>query len=194
MISMHFYTFWSLKFRKSTNSELQKWQKTAVLELLDSPKLITRKICMTEKHKHEISTLWNSGWIPLHVTNTHRVEKWNHSHQKIFCEINSLATSLVNTLLSRKFLSKKCESKFSWFPHCVKCTSILYAWTDEMVLQHHDDVGEAVGHDEVDSWKAHCLRRSLYHLNLDENLLKSRLLELERIWFLREITFCLFRV
>jgi len=139
---------------------------------------------------HEISTLWNSGWILLRISNTHSVGKWKvHSHRK-FREINSL----VNTLLSRNFCKKKCENKFSWFPHCVKCTSILYAWTDEMVLQHLYDDGEAVGHDEADSWKVHCLWRSLYHLNLDENLLKSRLLELERISFLREITFGLFRV
>ena len=52
-----------------------------------------------------------------------------------------------------------------------------------MVLQRHDEGGEAVGHDEADSWKVHCLRRSLYHLNLDENLLKSRHLELDKIHF-----------
>ena len=42
------FEFWWLKFTNSTNLTVPKMAQLAILELLDSPKLISRKILMTE--------------------------------------------------------------------------------------------------------------------------------------------------
>ena len=55
MIFMIFCTFWRLKCAKLTKSRAPKMQKMPVLEYLDSLKLISRKIWVTENP--EISTL-----------------------------------------------------------------------------------------------------------------------------------------
>ena len=44
-----FCTFWRLIFRKSTKSRDPRMAKTAFLELLESPKLVSRKIWVTKK-------------------------------------------------------------------------------------------------------------------------------------------------
>ena len=46
---INFCTFWRLQFNKLTNFRAPKMAKTAVLELLGSLQLISRKIWMTEK-------------------------------------------------------------------------------------------------------------------------------------------------
>ena len=46
---MNFCTLWRLKFTKLTNFKAPKMIKTPVLVLLNSPKLISRKIWMTKK-------------------------------------------------------------------------------------------------------------------------------------------------
>ena len=48
-IFMKFCTFWRLKFIKLTKFWAPKWQKVTVLALLDSQKLISRKIWVIEK-------------------------------------------------------------------------------------------------------------------------------------------------
>jgi len=55
-----FMTFWRLKFTKSTKLRAPKMAKMAVLELLKSPKLISRKIWVAEKS-------WNVHTV-LHIT------------------------------------------------------------------------------------------------------------------------------
>jgi len=53
VLNFDFYEFFSFskaKFHQINKIQCStKWQKTAVLELLDCPKVISRKICMTEK-------------------------------------------------------------------------------------------------------------------------------------------------
>ena len=44
--------------------------------------------------------------------------------EKIFRQTNCLVTSLINTLLSRKFCKKKCDSKFLQFTHCAQCRNL----------------------------------------------------------------------
>ena len=46
---MNFCTFWKLKFIKSTKLRGQKIAKMAILDILESPKLISRKIWVIEK-------------------------------------------------------------------------------------------------------------------------------------------------
>ena len=53
-------TFWSLKFTKLTKSSALKMEKLAVLQLQNSPKLIWRKIGVTEK-SWKLCTLYCDG-------------------------------------------------------------------------------------------------------------------------------------
>ena len=77
------FEFWWLKFTKSTNLTVPKMAQLAILELLDSPKLISRKIKVTEK-----------SW------NFHTVEKQEtYSHKKYFVKL----TFVGKMLLSRNF-------------------------------------------------------------------------------------------
>ena len=46
---LNFCSFWTLNFTKSTKFKAPQIAKTAVLGLLDSPQMISRKIWMTEK-------------------------------------------------------------------------------------------------------------------------------------------------
>jgi len=57
LIFMNFCIFWRLEFTKSTKIRAPEIAKTAVLLLLDSPKLISRKIWMTEK-TWNFHTVW----------------------------------------------------------------------------------------------------------------------------------------
>ena len=58
LIFMNFGSFWSLKFTKFTNLEPLKCQKTADLELQEPPKMVSRKIWVSENSV--IFTLWVS--------------------------------------------------------------------------------------------------------------------------------------
>ena len=60
MISMNFCIFWRLNFTKSIIFRAPKFVKIVVLELLDSPKLISRKIWVTDKS-------WNFSTLCLHI-------------------------------------------------------------------------------------------------------------------------------
>ena len=71
----HFSTFWRLKFIKSTKFRALEIAKTAVFNLLDSQKLISRKIWVMEK-KSEISTLWIFFFL--------LVFSWNHLFHNSF--------------------------------------------------------------------------------------------------------------
>ena len=60
LIFVDFCTFSRLRFTKLSKFRVPKTTQTAVLELLDSPKLISRKIWMTEKsYEIEILAFWN---------------------------------------------------------------------------------------------------------------------------------------
>ena len=65
LIFMKFCSFWRLKFTKVTNFRAPKMAKAAFLDLQNSPKLISRKIWMTEKswnfQDYSYFT-WNQSW------------------------------------------------------------------------------------------------------------------------------------
>ena len=79
MLFMKFCTDWRMKFTKLTKFRVPKKAKTAVLELLDSPKLISRKIWVIENH--EISTLCSSN---QHFSNLvfMKWKRWKFWHPK----------------------------------------------------------------------------------------------------------------
>ena len=61
---MNFCNLWRLKRTKSKKSKALKMAKTAVLELLDSPKLISRKISMTKiLNFHTVYVVTTLYWV-----------------------------------------------------------------------------------------------------------------------------------
>ena len=111
MILVNFCTFWELKLIQLTKPRAPKKAKTALLELLDCLKFISRKIWVTEKS-------WNFHTVWIKETCYLILQFVNHKRSKLpaATRIYHWATTLqrcfhekINITLEKKFVKRKTQ-------------------------------------------------------------------------------------
>ena len=112
---MKFDTFWRLKFTKSTKFRAPKLAKTTVLQILDSQKLISRKIWVIGKswNFHTVKSLCSKLVLAIIAVGFYvsvlagaSIQTWRQSfaHNKIviqFCRLSIYYNSIMKILHCR---------------------------------------------------------------------------------------------
>ena len=108
LIFMNVCKFWRVTFIWYAKFRAPRMAKTAILELPDSPKLISRKIWVTEKNWNFHTVLWCNVPYLQSKDSLCLISVHNHKFQKIF---------LKKSLLNKNFHK---TTKLSLFVYCYK--------------------------------------------------------------------------